>query len=124
MTLVEALVAMLLLSFGLLAAVPMFVQSIRHNTTGADLGVVAAIARERMESLRAESYAGLTAGGSLDSDVAGFSSNSTDGVTIRWQIVNNTTPANTKTISVRVFAEQIGPGARRELVLTTLRGSS
>jgi prepilin-type N-terminal cleavage/methylation domain-containing protein len=124
MTLVEALVAMLLLSFGLLAAAPMFVQSARQNTTGADLGVVAAVAREQMESLRWEDYSALTAGGSLNSDTTGFFDGSTPGITIRWQIVTNISPANTKTISVRVIADSIGPGAQRDLVLTTLRGDS
>jgi prepilin-type N-terminal cleavage/methylation domain-containing protein len=121
-TLIEVLVAMFLLLVGLVAAAPLFVYAMQGNASGADLGSVGAIAVERLERLRAEPYALLVAGGSLTTDVTGYTDNSEPGYRIRWEIVDNATPTKTKTLSLRVIALRNLPGVRREITVTTLRG--
>ncbi|MDH3283199.1 MAG: prepilin-type N-terminal cleavage/methylation domain-containing protein [Acidobacteriota bacterium] len=121
-TLVEALVAMLLLLGGLLAVAPMFVFAMKVAATGADLGTVGAIAVEQMEDIRSQTWSGLPAGGDLTSDVAGYSRTTADGHIVRWSITNNgTSPVTLKTIKVRVIAPRQVIGQAKEVTLTGLR---
>ena len=120
-SLVEVLVALFLLGVGVLAAVPLFVHAIQGNAVGADLGTVGAEAVDRLERLRATPYDQLPAGGSLTSDVSGYSDGSDPSRTVRWTITDNTTPAFTKTITVRAIAARTVVGQRKEITLTTLR---
>jgi Tfp pilus assembly protein PilV len=122
-SLLEVMVSLILLALGLLGVAPLFVLSIRDNATGSDFGQTAALGRERMETLRAEDYTSLTAGGSLTSDVTGYSDTSNPGVVVRWQIEDDVVTVDTKTISVRVVVQNSGQGPAPDLVLTTLRGS-
>jgi prepilin-type N-terminal cleavage/methylation domain-containing protein len=124
-TMVEVLVALFLLAIGVLAAAPMFVYAMQGNAVGADFGTSGAIAVERMEVLRGTFYGDLPAGGDLASDVTGtvpYFDNSNPDFTIRWTIVDNVTPDDTKTITVRVTAVRQIVGDRKGVTLTTLRG--
>lgn len=121
-TLVEALVAMLLLLGGLLAVAPMFVLAIRVSASSADLGTVGAIAVEQMEDLRSRSWAGLPAGGSLTSNVTDYSETTGEGHVVRWQITDNgTTPVTLKTIRVRVIAPRQVIGRAKQVTLASVR---
>jgi prepilin-type N-terminal cleavage/methylation domain-containing protein len=122
LTLVEVLVALFLIAIGLLAAAPMFVQAMQSNATGGDFGSVGAMALDRLELLRATNYTGLVPGGSLTSNVAGYFDNSNGGFVIRWEILTNTTPPGTKILNVRAISTRPGPGPRREVTITSLRG--
>lgn len=125
-TLVEVLLALFLLAIGVLAAAPMFIYAMRGNAAGADFGSSGALAVERMEVLRSTKYLDLTAGGSLTSDatVGGvdYFDNSDPDFSVRWQIVDNASPANTKTITVRAEARRQVVGQQKGVTLTTLRG--
>jgi hypothetical protein len=122
-SLAELLVAMLLLALSVLAVAPMFVEAVEGTATGADFGASAAFGVDRMERLRAEPYAGLVAGGSLDSDVAGYFAIPAPGHLVRWQIEDNAAALpGTKIVTVRSLALRRLAGPRREVVLTTLRG--
>lgn len=120
-TLVEVLLALALMFAGLLAAAPMFVFAMKETAAGADLGSVGAAAVDRMELLRAGDFYSLPAGGSLASEVSGYSDVSNSAYTVRWQIVDNASPATVKTISVRVIATRQAIGAQKETTLTSLR---
>jgi prepilin-type N-terminal cleavage/methylation domain-containing protein len=122
LTLIEVLVALFLIAIGLLAAAPMFVHAMQGNATGGDFGSVGAMALDRLELLRATSYSGLVVGGSLTANVAGYFDNSDPAFVVRWEILNNTTPPGTKIINVRAIARRVGPGPRREVTITSLRG--
>ena len=78
--------------------------------------------RERMEILRGISYDNLEAGGSLAANLSGFADSSDPELVVRWQIVENVSPANTKTVTVRVIAARQVVGQRKEITLTTIRG--
>jgi type IV pilus assembly protein PilV len=121
-SLVEVLVALFLIALGVLAAAPMFVYAMQGNATGADFGSVGAIAVERMEQLRSSSFVSLVAGGSLTVSQTGYADTSDPDYIVRWRITDDATPANVKTITVRVIAVRRVVGERKEITLTTLRG--
>jgi len=121
-TLVEVMLALFLIGIGVLAAAPMFIYAMQGSAVGADFGWVGAVGVERMELLRAEDYSNLPAGGSLTANAAGYFDTSTPGVTVRWTITDNTTPARTKTITVLVAADRQVVGDRKNVTLTTIRG--
>jgi prepilin-type N-terminal cleavage/methylation domain-containing protein len=122
-SLVEVLVALFLISLGVLAAAPMFIYAMQGNAVGADLGTVGAVAVERMELLRSSNYGALTAGGSLTSNVTGYFDNSNPAVTVRWTITDDTVgPVTVKTITVRAITNRQVVGERKEITMTTSRG--
>jgi prepilin-type N-terminal cleavage/methylation domain-containing protein len=125
-TLVEVLLALFLLAIGVLAAAPMFIYAMRGNAAGADFGTAGAIGVERMEVLRSTRFTDLDAGGSLTTDTSSggidYFDNSNPDFTVRWQIVDNVSPANTKTITVQVTAVRQVVGNQKGVTLTTMRG--
>ena len=125
-TLVEVMLALLLLAIGVLAAAPMFVYAMKGNAGAGDFGVVGALAVERMELLRGEDYSDLDAGGSLTANttVGGvdYFDTSNDGYVLRWTIADGSPIANTKTIAVRAVALRQVIGQQKEVTLTTVRG--
>ena len=121
-TLLEVLVALVLIGVGVLAAAPMFVYAMQGNAVAADFGSVGAIGVERMELLRSQEYGTLTPGGSLTVSVNGYSDASNPDYIVRWQIANNAVPAGTRSITVRSIAVRRVVGQRKEITLTTLRG--
>jgi prepilin-type N-terminal cleavage/methylation domain-containing protein len=121
-TLLEVLVALVLIGVGVLAAAPMFVYAMQGNAIAADFGSVGAIGVERMELLRSQDYGTLVPGGSLTANIAGYSDTSDPDYIVRWQIADNAVPAGTRSITVRAIAVRRVVGARKEITLTTLRG--
>jgi len=120
-SLVEVIVALFLMGLGVLAAAPMFMYAMQGNAAGADIGSAGAIAVDRLEQIRSQDYAALTAGGSLAVNTGGFSDTSDPQFTIRWVIVDDSPIANTKAISVRVIPAGTIPGASRVVTLSTVR---
>lgn len=121
-SLVEVLVALFVISLGVLAAAPMFVYAMKGNAAGADFGSVGAIAVERMELLRSQTFGSLTAGGNLTTSVTNYSDLTDPEYIVRWRIQDNATPATTKIITVRTIAVRRVVGQRKEITVTTLRG--
>jgi prepilin-type N-terminal cleavage/methylation domain-containing protein len=119
----ELLVAVVLLAFGLLSVVPLFVLATRENSVGEDLGFVGAAAVGRLERLREQSYVSpsLAAGGSLDSDAAGYFDDSDPEVLVRWLITDNASPDGSKTLVVRAVARESALGQGKRVTLTTVR---
>lgn len=121
-SLIEVLVALLLIGIGLLAVAPMFVSASRGNATGGDLGTVGAAGVERMEQLRATDYDNLVVGGSLTSDTPGYFDDSRAGLIVRWTVDPNATPPDTRIVTVWASTTTHLSGPRTEVTLTTLRG--
>jgi len=120
-TLVEVLLALALLFVGVVAAAPMFIFAMKETAAGADLGTVGAAAVDRMELLRSTDFSSLTAGGSLTTNVSGYSDTSNPSYTVLWEIVDNGTPATEKTISVRAVVARQVIGNAKDVTLTSLR---
>jgi len=123
-TLVESLVAMLLLLLGLLAIAPMFILSMKVAESSADVGTVGAVAMEEMETLRGTDYLTLDAGGSLTSDVAGYFLDTTDEFKVRWTVTDSTGAAKYKTLQVRVIAPRQVLGLAKEVTIQSVRAPS
>jgi prepilin-type N-terminal cleavage/methylation domain-containing protein len=120
-TLVEVLVALFLTGLGLLAIAPLFVYASESSATSADLGVVGAKAVQRLEILRAQGFGTLAAGGSLTSNVAGFSDTTDAAVTVRWTVAHQGSPPARKLITVRARAQRRVVGLEKVVTMTTLR---
>lgn len=120
-SLVEVLVAFVILTFGVLAVAPMFMYGMRGAAASADIGKAGEAATKRMELLRATSYGSLAQGGSLASNVVSYSDTTDPAVIVRWAISNDTTPATVKTISVIAIARRRVLGPAKQVKLTTLR---
>jgi prepilin-type N-terminal cleavage/methylation domain-containing protein len=109
-SLVEVLVALVILSFGVLSVGQMFVYAIRRAAASADIGKAGAAAVKRMENLRATPFASLTAGA--------FSDTTDPAVTVSWTIDPGTT---IKTITVTGTARRQLSGPAKKVKLMTLR---
>jgi Tfp pilus assembly protein PilV len=121
-SLVEVLVAMLLLAIGAVAVMPMFVSSMKQNAASADASSLAAAATTRLELLRNAPAYTLVPGGSLSTDVAGYSDTSDPTLVVRWVIVDGGGPAGVKTIRAVAIATRQLSGRPETVRLVTLRG--
>ena len=120
-SLVEVLVALVLVAIGALGVVPMLVSSMNVSATAGDIGSLSSKVTARLESLRAVDFYDLTEGGSLAVSIAGYSDASDPDCLVRWEIMNGGGPLGTKTVRVRAFAPDPAVGPRRYVELTTLR---
>ena len=119
-SLIETLLAMFLLSLALLFVAPLFVYARKATAASGDIGSTGAIAVRRMELLRQTPFLGLTAGGSLTNDVAGFFDNSTAGYGVRWLVTDDANPAVIKTIQVRVVSTRAVLGVAKVVTLSAV----
>jgi prepilin-type N-terminal cleavage/methylation domain-containing protein len=110
----EILVAIVILTFGVLSVSQMFVYAIRRVAASADIGKAGAAAAKRMENLRATPFASLTAGTS-------FSDTTDPAVIVNWSIVNDLGGAPLKTISVTATARRQLSGPAKKVTLMTMR---
>jgi prepilin-type N-terminal cleavage/methylation domain-containing protein len=96
-TLVELLIAVAILSAGLLALGSMQVSAISGSAYSANVTEGSTLAADRLEKLLALPYthADLSSGAHVDP-------NPPTGRTVRWNIVDNAPLANTKTITLTV----------------------
>lgn len=119
-TLLEVLLALFLLMFILVSVVPLFLFATKMTRVSADLGTVGAQAVAEMESLRKQAFSNLTVGGSLSSNVSGYSDVTDPSVTIRWRIVDTSNPT-VKTITVSATANRVVAGQAKAFTLVTRR---
>lgn len=119
-SLVEILVALLIMSLALLAVAPLFVHAAKETASSGDMGTVGALAVQRMELIKQTAFTGLTAGGNLTSNQTGFFDTSNAGFTVRWTVTDNASPATLKTVQVRVVASRAAVGLPKEITLTSV----
>lgn len=142
-TLVEALIAIVILVFGIVAVTNLFLVAIHSNKIGSTMTAASGLATQAMERVRAIPFTEVTTGGDLAADVGadpgcdetpppGPDSNcvvagnfnavrSVSGVArfkTRWTI----TLVDAQTIAIRVRSEPLGvTGARARAEFQTLR---
>jgi hypothetical protein len=126
-TLMEALIAMMILTFGIIAVTNLMIVAASSNSVANQATAAATIAAQRLEQLKAVPFndARLNPGGSVTSDAAGFFTSPDDMVPgvgqihTRWQIV----AVDPQVRFIRVRSE--GTGAlsvsRSRAEFTTLR---
>jgi Tfp pilus assembly protein PilV len=115
------LIALFLLAVAVVGLAPMFMTSAAAGAAGGKIGTLNSVANDRMETLRAAPFSALGVGGSLTSNVSGYSDTSDPDCTVRWEIVNGGGPTGTRTITVRAFTTSPIPGQSRSVDLTSLR---
>ena len=120
-SLLEVLIALFLLAVAVVSLAPMFMTSAAVGAAGGKIGTLNSVANDRMETLRAAPFHTLGAGGSLTSDVSGYSDTSDPDFPVRWEIVNGGGPTGTRTITVRALGISPIPGQSRSVELTSLR---
>ena len=120
-SLLEVLVALLLIAMGAVSVAPMFVSSADANASGADISLLSSMATARMESLRATAFHDLIPGGSLTSSIASYSDTSNPGAVVRWEIIDGGGPTGTKTIRLIAFVVSQISGRRKAVEFSTLR---
>ena len=120
-SLIEVLVALVLLAFGLLAVAPLYVLASRETAASADYGTAGALAVRRMEMLRTTPFNSLGAGGSLTANSTGFFDTSDVRSTVRWTVTNNASPPTVKTITVRAISMRRPEGPAKVVELTYRR---
>ncbi len=122
-TLVEALVAMVILSFGLIAVTNLLIVAASSNTVANQGTAAAAIASEQLEILKRTPFDAVATGGSVTSDTIDFMrDDAVAGVgTIhtRWQVVG----INPRALFITVRSEGLGAltRARSRAEFTTFR---
>lgn len=120
-SLLEVLVALLLIAMGALSVAPMFVSAADATASGANISSLTSIATAQMESLRATAFHQLVAGGSLTSNLADYSDITDPDAVVRWEIIDGGGPAGSKTIRLIAFVVRLRPGKPKSVELTTLR---
>jgi type II secretory pathway pseudopilin PulG len=135
-TLIEALVAMIVLSFGLISITNLMLVAASSNTVANQSTAAASVASQQLDRLKALTYSSplLASGGDLESDVADYSSITVvpgvGQIRTRWAIqdvaapTNGVPPAGLKFITVR--AEGLGglTGRRSRAEFTTFRSEN
>jgi len=104
-TLIEALLAMVILAFGLIAITNLLIVAASSNSVGNMSSAATALASQQIELLKAQTFTNIVPGGSLTADQTGyFRDDSIDGVATfhtRWQVVQITGDQQTRFIKVR-----------------------
>ena len=139
-TLVEILVAILILSVGALALAQLFVAGVAVNARTKDDTQISTVAQQYLESLIELGYSGLTVGGNLNAALTDYSelgvALETSGATsdssrfhqnavkydVYWQITEESAIAGipTRSIAVRVVCNRMEfGGAPREVIVRT-----
>lgn len=118
-TLVELLVALTILSFGLLAVASLLLTAVTLNTLGRSTNDVLAHTRNKIEVLKTlpSTDAQRNVGGSLTSDVSGYS-DTVGNYKRRWQIAAG--PGLTRSYTVTVIPLTTDARRNKTVTLTTI----
>ncbi len=125
-TLVEALVAIVILAFGLIAITNLLLVAASSNTVANQSTAATTAASQTLDQLRATAFNTLAVGGDVTADVAGYvRDDQVPGVGLihtRWQIMN-VAPANPRAFFIVVRSEGTGAlsQARSRAEFTTIR---
>lgn len=133
-TLVEMMIALLLLGIGLLGLAQVLVGSLKANFALNTVNVGGSLAQQKLEQMRAVSFTSpqLVVGGSLDGNLPGYfdqldsrgqppTASSPAFYHRRWQIAD--TSASLKTITVRVVALSGLGGTPPTVTYSTVRSA-
>jgi type II secretory pathway pseudopilin PulG len=124
-TLVEAMCAIVILVFGLMAITNLMLVAATSNTVANHSTAATALATQQMEALKATSFELLAAGGDIENDVAGYFVDPVPEVPgvgqirVRWQM----TQVDVRTLYIQVRAESLAPlaGTRSRAEFTAIR---
>jgi prepilin-type N-terminal cleavage/methylation domain-containing protein len=107
-TLVEVLIAMVILTIALVSMAELMAITLRMQMMGRNETAAIRLAQSKIDELIAVDFEGeftaatVAVGGSLTADVATYSDPPADGFSRRWQIVAITDETRVRTLTVRV----------------------
>jgi Tfp pilus assembly protein PilV len=108
-TLMEALIAMMILTFGLIAITNLMVVAASSNSVANQATAAATVASQQLERLKAQSFNTLAAGGDVATDVNLYNQDDdlpgVGRIHTRWQITGTGDPA---VLFIRVRSEGTG----------------
>ncbi len=124
-TLVEALVAIVILVFGLIAVTNLMLVAASSNSVANQATAAATIAAQRLEQLKAQPFDLLAAGGNLDADVTNFNQNDdvpgVGRIHTRWSVVSIAGDNQVYFIAVRSEGTGVLSVGRSRAEFTTFR---
>jgi len=121
-TLVEVLVAMVLLTVGLVSVAEMMAVTLRMQMLGRNETASIRLVQSKIDELVAVNFtnASVAVGGSLTSNVANYNDTPTDGYTRRWQIAAIAGETRVRTLTVRVVPISTDARTTAQVELTTI----
>lgn len=114
-SLIECMFAIVILTIGLLAVAALSSVAVKREVFAYKTSETSTLAASKIEEIKAGA---LVVGGSLTSDVIGYSDIPTFEYSRRWQIVDG--PSGTKQVTVKVFP-QMGKEAKTAQIVTLIR---
>jgi prepilin-type N-terminal cleavage/methylation domain-containing protein len=114
-SLLECIFAIVILTVGLLAVAALASVAVKRETFAYKTSETSTLAASKIEEIKAGT---LVIGGSLTSDVTGYSDIPNFEYSRRWQIIDG--PSGTKQVTVKVF-HQIAPQAKTAQIVTLIR---
>lgn len=121
-TLVETLIAMVILTVGLVSMAELMAITLRMQMLGRNETAAIRLVQSKIDELVAVDFANATVavGGSLDADVANYNDDPADGFHRRWQIAAVAGETNVRTLTVRIIPERNDRRTNAQVQLTTI----
>jgi prepilin-type N-terminal cleavage/methylation domain-containing protein len=125
-TLIETLIAMVILTVGLVSIAELMAITIRMQMMGRNETSAIRLVQSKIDELVALDFDGASAnpaiavGGDLDDDDAGYNDDPADGFHRRWQITAITGETNIRLLTVRVIPETLDRRTNADVRLTTI----
>lgn len=124
-TLVETLIAMVILTVGLVSMAELLAITLRMQMLGRNETAAVRLVQSKIDELVAVDFGGAAAasvavGGSLDSDVTGYNDDPEDGVHRRWQIAAIAGETNVRLLTVRIIPLVNDRRSSTRIQLTTI----
>lgn len=124
-TLIEALIAMVILTIALVSMAELMAITLRMQMMGRNETAAIRLVQSKIDELVAVDFGGAAAasvavGGGLDADVATYNDDPADGFHRRWQITAIAGETNVRTLTVRVIPEVTDRRTNAQVELTTI----
>lgn len=121
-TLVETLIAMVILTVGLVSMAELMAITLRMQMMGRNETAAIRLVQSKIDELVAVDFANATVavGGDLDTDVANYNDDPADGFHRRWEIAAITGETNVRTLTVRIIPERNDRRTTAQVQLTTI----
>ncbi len=121
-TLVETLIAMVILTVGLVSMAELMAITLRMQMLGRNETAAIRLVQSKIDELVAVDFANATVavGGGLDADVADYNDDPEDGFHRRWQIAEIAGETNVRTLTVRIIPERNDRRTNAQVQLTTI----
>lgn len=121
-TLVEVMIAMVILTVALVSMAELMAITLRMQMMGRNETAAIRLVQSKIDELIAVDFGSATVavGGGLDADVANYNDDPADGFHRRWEIAAIAGEANVRTLTVRIIPERNDRRTSAQVQLTTI----